>query len=77
MATLTFSFETGGVPLTRIIDAFATAYSYSATLNDGTTPNPETKAQFAKRMVRDFIINTVRSQEVVAAQATVVKIDLT
>lgn len=68
MATLAFSFDTGTVPFSRIVDAFATAYNYQATI-DG-QPNPETKAQFTRRMVRQYIIEIVKSQEVQAAVKT-------
>ncbi len=62
MATLTFTFDTGAVPLNRILDAFATAYSYQSII-DG-VPNPETKAQFARRMVMEYIRDVVQGQEV-------------
>lgn len=71
MATLTFSFDTGSVPLSRIVDAFATAYNYQAILPATPLaipplperPNPETKEQFARRMVRRYIRETVVSIE--------------
>jgi hypothetical protein len=72
MATLTFSFDTGAVPLSRIIDAFAKAYKYEAIINGA--PNPETKAQFARRMVqlyiRDVVVSTERNVAVAAIAPT-------
>jgi hypothetical protein len=80
MPILTFSFDTGTVPLTRIIDAFALAYNYKTTLPDGSA-NPETKANFARRMVKENIIGIVKSQEtktaIETAQGTINPIVLT
>ena len=47
----------------RVMNGFAKRYHYSATLEDG-SPNPETKAQFAKRRVIEFIKQAVREAEV-------------
>jgi hypothetical protein len=77
MATLTFSFDTGAVPLSRIVDAFAKAYRYQAII-DGQL-NPETKAQFARRMVqqyiRDIVVSTERNDAIQAIAPT--QLDLT
>lgn len=48
---------------TRVIDGFCKRYNYPPTLEDG-TPNPETKAQFAKRKVLEFIKRAVQEAEV-------------
>lgn len=86
MATLSFSFDTGSVPLTRIIDAVAVVYGYPANIDDPQTPgqtipNPQTKAQFARAVIRRIIVNAVREAEMRSAKATieasVVNIDLT
>ncbi len=47
----------------RVINGFAKRYNYSATLEGG-EPNPETKAQFAKRKVIEFIKQAVREAEI-------------
>lgn len=65
MATLTFTYETSNVPLSRIVDAFASQHNYQATING--SPNPETKSQFARRIVREYIVRTVQAQEAEAA----------
>lgn len=75
MATLTLVYDTGSVPLSRIIDAMCVNFSYQVTIpdpnNEGQTmANPESKANFAKRMVRDFIVDIVKSQEVALARKT-------
>lgn len=49
----------------RVFDAFAAAYGYQATI-DG-QPNPQTRAQFARQKVIEFIKNTVKAQEAQAA----------
>lgn len=73
MATLTFTFETGDVPLSRIIDAFAGLNGY--------VPGDETKEQFARRMVGKRIEDMVRQYEtalaIATAQASVLPITLT
>jgi hypothetical protein len=47
----------------RVINGFAKRYNYPPTLEDGTA-NPETKAQFAKRKVIEFIKQAVREAEI-------------
>lgn len=69
MATLTFSFDTGTVPISRIVDAMALEYGYSATLPDGSA-NPQTKAQFGKAQIGRIIREAVRNQEASAAKIT-------
>lgn len=74
MAKLDFSFETGAVPLVEIVDAFASAYHYQATI-DG-QPNPETKVAFARRMVRQYIKDIYISEKRKAEEAKIAKFDL-
>lgn len=74
MATLTLTFDTGSVPLTKIHDAFASAYNYQATKpnpsNPGQTiPNPENKTDFTRRMVKQYIEDVVKSQDFKSARA--------
>jgi len=52
--------------LQRVIDGIAVARNYRATMSDG-TPNPETKAQFARRMVAEQIKDWVAQAEGAAA----------
>lgn len=79
MATLLFSFETGSVTTARIVNAICLQNDYQSIING--QPNPETKAQFARRMVKEFIIYAVTVQETLAArqaaEATIQPIDLT
>jgi len=69
---LTFQFDTGSVPLSRITDAYAAKYFYQANIPDpanegGTIPNPETKANFARRTLKEQIITIVKAAESDAA----------
>lgn len=70
MATLTFTFDTGTITTAEILDAFAKAYNYQVTING--QPNPETKAVFARRQVRRYILDIVRSQRHDAAKTTAI-----
>jgi hypothetical protein len=69
MATITFTYDTGSTPLSKITDAFALAYNYQTTI-DGQS-NPETKSQFARRMVKQYVVETVRAEDIKAAQAAI------
>jgi hypothetical protein len=86
MATLTFSFDTGTVPISTILDAFGTQYGYRATVPDPANPlltvtNPETQAQFARRMVKQYIVDVVKGAQTNAAintaRAGITEISLT
>lgn len=73
MALVTFDIPNAF--LTRYLTACAAEYGYSDTLTnpDGTTsPNPETKAQFGKRMaVENWFKQVTRNYEAnIAAQDT-------
>lgn len=53
--------------LPRVINGISRQYEYRDTLPDG-TPNPETRAQFARRQVILWVKRTVRQAEVEAAR---------
>lgn len=68
MATLTFSFDTGAIPISRIIEGFSKANGYQETIPHPTEagqtiPNPETKAQFCKRLIKKILIDAVLNSE--------------
>ena len=79
MATLTFSFDTGSVTLSDLNDALATEFGYQATING--QPNPETKAQYNRRIlgrwIRDAYRNGKRKELVAAAEASVPDVTIT
>lgn len=57
----------------RVIDAFAAEFGYQSTITnaDGTTsPNPVTKAQFAKQQLIAYIKQITRNYEANQAAAT-------
>lgn len=67
MTTLTITIP--NAITNRVIDGFAKRYNYSPLLENG-DPNPETKAQFAKRKVVEFIKQAVREAEIQDAANT-------
>lgn len=64
----TVSITVPDAMVTRINDAFATAFEYPATI-DG-EPNPETKTQHTRRRVREYVAGIVRRIEAGAAAQT-------
>lgn len=52
--------------VTRVVNGMALTHGYQDTLNDG-SPNPETKNQFAKRMLRKFVKSSVITAEAIQA----------
>jgi hypothetical protein len=61
MATLTINIP--DAVATRVTNGIAKRFNYKATFEDG-TPNPETKAQFARRKVIEFMKRAVKEAEV-------------
>lgn len=66
MATITFSYNTGSVPLSKITNAFALAYNYKEII-DG-RPNSETKDQFTRRMISQYVIDVVKAEDMKIAR---------
>ena len=79
MPTLLLSFDTGTVPLSRITDAFAKRFGYNEIINGAA--NPESKANFARRMVKEWITEIVKLEEttpaIETAKANITPIPLT
>lgn len=50
----TINIQIPDAALDRVVNAFAAVHGYQQILNDGTA-NPETKAQFARREMREYI----------------------
>jgi hypothetical protein len=61
MAVISFTIPDAVV--NRVLDAFAKRNNYSPFMVDGKTPNPETKGQFMKRVMGDYVKATVIAQE--------------
>jgi hypothetical protein len=70
MATISITIKDS--QLTRTVDAICGSFGYNGTLEDG-TDNPETKAQFAKRMLASYIKSTVLDYESKLATEQAVK----
>jgi len=64
MANLTVTVPDAMLP--RVTAAFKAQYNYQATLPDGTA-NPETEAQFMRRMVKEYIKQVLVAHEAVTA----------
>lgn len=62
MPIITFSFDTGQIPLSRITKAFAA--QNKLLLPD----HPETDDELTYRIIKEFIINSVKSAEFTEAQ---------
>lgn len=80
MANITITIPDNQIA--RAIAAICKKYNYQDTIVDlvlGPIPNPESKAQFARRMVAQIIKETVLAQELTEAKqaVTVSDIDVT
>lgn len=56
--------------VSELLDAFATEYGYQDTI--GGQPNPQTKAQFAKSKLIEFMKSVYKSSKIKAGSATVI-----
>ena len=52
----------------RVLDGIAYRLRYSPVLDDGVTPNPETKGQFVKRRIIEYMKKLVRETEIEIAR---------
>jgi hypothetical protein len=52
--------------IAKVVDAFAEEFEYQVTLTDGSN-NPETKAQFTKRMILNYIMSVVKKRAEIEA----------
>lgn len=69
MATITFTLS--GSDLARAVDALGTRWGYSPFLDDGVTLNPQSKGEFVRQRIAQWIKNEVREHELLTAQAAV------
>jgi hypothetical protein len=67
MATITINIP--DTIANRVLNDFAQRFNYSPTLEDG-SPNPETKSQFAKRKLIEYIKQACREAEIQNATNT-------
>jgi hypothetical protein len=73
MATISFAIPDDVLP--RVLDAFAEMYGYQDQVSDPANPgemipNPQTKAQFARRKIIDYVREMVRVYEGSVAKAS-------
>lgn len=52
----------------RVVEAFTKAYNYEETING--QPNPETKGQFTRRKIREYVREVTVSYEAINAAET-------
>ncbi len=82
MASITFTIPAGEA--TRVLDAFAAYHNYQDNVSNPaydpdvdppelqTIANPQTKAQFTKSKIIDFVKESVKAEEARAAKAAIV-----
>lgn len=63
--------------LARAVTALSTRWGYSAFLEDGITPNPQTKGEFVRLKIGQWLRSEVRAHELGTAQAAVTVTDVT
>ncbi len=68
----TISLTISATDLARAVDALSTRWGYSPLLADGLTPNPQTKGEFVRLRIGQWIRNEVHEHELATAQAAVV-----
>lgn len=70
-----FSVEIADADVPKVLEALASSYNYQETIpnpddpNGDPIPNPESKAVFANGVVRKFLSEHVRANEIRKAQA--------
>ncbi len=74
MPTISLTLSAGD--LTRAVDALGTRWGYSATLADGVTPNPQTKGEFVRLRIAQWVRSEVHAHELATAQAAVTVSDV-
>lgn len=71
----TISITIADAQLTRVVNSFTDSFGYAPMVPDGLTPpgsmpNPETRNQFAKRMVAQWVKQRVSDHESLLAAET-------
>ena len=74
MATMTFTLSASD--LTRAVDALSTRWGYAAVLPDGQA-NPQSKGEFVRQKIGQWIRREVHDHELATAQAAVTVTDVT
>lgn len=69
----TFTITIPDDKVSAVVNAFATQYRYQVNIDDGeggTIPNPVSKAQFAKNIIRSFVREVYVGAQIKAIEAT-------
>lgn len=66
MATITFTLSSADQ--TRLVNTICGLYDYQTTING--SPNPETKANFALRIIKEQWKSLIKEYEKITSQAT-------
>lgn len=66
----TISLTLSSQDLTRAVDALGTRWGYSSTLPNG-DPNPQTKGEFVRQRIAQWVRSEVHAHELATAQAAV------
>lgn len=74
MATISLTIP--NTDIARAVDALATRWGYSPFLDDGVTPNPQTKSEFVRLGIARWVKSEVRAHELATAQAAVTVTDV-
>ena len=62
--------------LAKAITALSTRWGYSAFSEDGITPNPQTRGEFVRLKIGQWLRSEVRAHELATAQAAVTVTDI-
>lgn len=65
----TISLTISGPDLTRAVDALSTRWGYEPVINGD--PNPQTKGEFVRQRIGQWVKSEVRAHELGTAQAAV------
>jgi len=71
----TISFTLSSSDLTRAVDALSTRWGYDPTLPTG-DPNPQTKGEFVRQRIGQWIKSEVHAHELGTAQVAVTVTDV-
>ena len=62
--------------LTRAVTALSARWGYPPFLPDGITPNPQTRGEFVRQYIGQWVRSEVKAHELATAQAAVTVTDI-
>lgn len=72
----TISLTISAPDLQRAVDALSVRWGYQALLPDGVTPNPQSKGEFVRLRLGQYVRSEVHAHELGTAQAAVTVTDV-